>query len=600
MAEKGVDEIGEDYYTIRRRGYAPNVPEGYFKGEMPKDLRSYIMSQLELSKLGQRFFNKSIDEDTSIEDSMSKLDLLRKMNIKQDSMVRGLLFDPTVEELSQGLRQNEGLSQEERQAKAMENLRVHSNNADRRATFERYLEKEGYDEGGYVQKPLMDMNAGAPITNEIVKMYNRGPQYQGGLSSLTNPSLTPVGGEEDRQKMLDMQRDTFRKLLTDSVSAGDVSSGGVGGGGDGDQNANVDPTEDIPFVNAVVNPDAEGGYEAPVYDESDVAYGAGDYTQQQQNMYGPYYDGFSGRDNGVSVNPIDFKGLGVGALGLAGKALSNHPYVKGGRYLLDKTGIGETMSDDELDTLLTDYGPGGQFYEPGGLSDEEMNLASNDFGIPRQTDQMVQDAIDIDTDQLLADIDNTQLIGGTSAERNAALERARSNNITRGLNERQETEDAFSNRYGAMFEPGSGYGNATPMLSSDRGQQFASGRVGIQGRSLPKAGSGFGGNNPFQSEAPAPGTPGYADYIIDSMGFDPQNVHNEVSEMVRKEMPFHTAYDQEGNTILIDKMTGEQQVIPATPGNQSIQQGQKFVGGIGGGMNLGGLVSSLPLKHGYK
>ena len=52
---------------------------------------------------------------------------------------------------------------------------------------------------------------GAPASNRLAGMYNRGPA---GLESLINPPRTPVGGELDRQKLMEMQRQTYRNFLT--------------------------------------------------------------------------------------------------------------------------------------------------------------------------------------------------------------------------------------------------------------------------------------------------------------------------------------------------------------------------------------------------
>ena len=55
----------------------------------------------------------------------------------------------------------------------------------------------------------MPMAQGAPAGNRLADMYNRGP----GLASLINPTPVNPGGQEDRQKMMDMQRETYRRFL---------------------------------------------------------------------------------------------------------------------------------------------------------------------------------------------------------------------------------------------------------------------------------------------------------------------------------------------------------------------------------------------------
>lgn len=592
----------ENGYEVRGP-YASNTPTGMFEGQLPSDLREYLNAQGDLSLLGRRFFRSRITEDMPYEQSMGILQKFRSLNQDPESMVRGLLFQSEPEDVSD-------LSQEERQERAFEGLRKSKELRERKDIFEQFLDKQGFQDGGTVyNKPLISSAAQATNIDPLLRMYNRSPASQGGLESLINPPRTDPGGAADRQAMMDMQKSTFLPHLAGLPNDGSTT------GDDDDAVDNVSPTEDIPFVDAVVNPDVEGGYEAPVSTTGtsggqNIPYVPGQtYTQQMQNLYGPYYgaEDFAGRPNdNYSGAGINFGGLGSG-IGAAGRWLAGAA-GDAGKLLVE--GAKYTPQGALVNAILTDRGVLDSDRTSGSTLDPEIEAMleagqqmdpqpPEDYGVPRDNvNELVDDALAVDVDDLLQSIDDTQLIGGTSAERNAYYERERQNNIIRGLNEKQETEDAFSNRMNALFEPGSGYGNATPMLSSNRNEQFATGRIGIGGRMLPKAGSGFGGNNPFQSEAPAPGTPGYADYIIDSMGFDPQNVQNEISEIVRKDMPFHTAYDQEGNTILIDKITGDQQVIPATPGNQNIQQGQKFVGRVGGGMNLGGLVSSLmPLKY---
>ena len=65
--------------------------------------------------------------------------------------------------------------------------------------------------------PSIVQTAGSPLTNRAAMLYNRGPQYQGGLRSLVAPPRTPVGGEADRQKMMDAQRQSYRNFLTQNL-----------------------------------------------------------------------------------------------------------------------------------------------------------------------------------------------------------------------------------------------------------------------------------------------------------------------------------------------------------------------------------------------
>ena len=57
--------------------------------------------------------------------------------------------------------------------------------------------------------PNMGLVPGAPASNRLASIYNRSP----GLASLINPPRTDPGGEEDRQKMMDMQREMYRRFL---------------------------------------------------------------------------------------------------------------------------------------------------------------------------------------------------------------------------------------------------------------------------------------------------------------------------------------------------------------------------------------------------
>ena len=76
--------------------------------------------------------------------------------------------------------------------------------------------------------PSIVQTAGSPLTNRAAMLYNRGPQYQGGLRSLVAPPRTPVGGEADRQKLMDMQRQAYRSFLTQNQAAAPATGTGTG------------------------------------------------------------------------------------------------------------------------------------------------------------------------------------------------------------------------------------------------------------------------------------------------------------------------------------------------------------------------------------
>ena len=75
--------------------------------------------------------------------------------------------------------------------------------------------------------PSIVQTAGSPLTNRAAMLYNRGPQYQGGLRSLVAPPRTPVGGEADRQKLMDMQRQAYRNFLTQNQAAAPATGTGT-------------------------------------------------------------------------------------------------------------------------------------------------------------------------------------------------------------------------------------------------------------------------------------------------------------------------------------------------------------------------------------
>ena len=61
----------------------------------------------------------------------------------------------------------------------------------------------------FQQQNNMGLVQGAPAGNRVAEMYNRAPS----VNSLVNPRRTDPGGQEDRQKMMDMQRQMYRRFL---------------------------------------------------------------------------------------------------------------------------------------------------------------------------------------------------------------------------------------------------------------------------------------------------------------------------------------------------------------------------------------------------
>jgi len=118
---------------------------------------------------------------------------------------------------------------------------------------------------------------------------------------------------------------------------------------------------------------------------------------------------------------------------------------------------------------------------------------------------------------------------------------------------------------------------------------------------LPRAGKGFGGRNPFAGEAPLPGSPDYADYLIDSMGFDPKKFQREIEEAVARDVPFVEMNDGQGNSYLINKETQAIIAGPFPSGDDSISSipsiGSMAEGGLAA-FAKGDLVENFPRKNG--
>ena len=456
---------------------------------------------------------------------------------------------------------------------------------------------------------------GATASNRLAEMYNRGP----GLASLINPPRTDPGGADDRAAMMEMQRSTFAPYLSGNPL---VTSGGSA---DTSDQEDVDPTEDIPFVDAVVNPNVEGGYEAPV---STTGTGGGqnipfvpgaNYTQQMEGLYGPYYgkNEFAGGEFDIPlVTPEKLFGTPAqqGIRDESGRLIDT---IGGGlsnaaRFLIDKAGdIGERLVDRHplVGGIASIFGKGeddapAKIYPESGTEDISGMLEeygqTGAFGAyldDLETRDMVDEALATDAQDY---IDFAENLDVGLQRRPDLVAQERFENAQRAMQAKEDTSAAFGDHMGAMFAPDSGWGNATPMLSSNRDEQFATGRIGISGRMLPRASSGFGGRNPFAGEAPLPGSPDYADYVIDQMGFDPKKLQGEINKIVERDLPFVQAQDQQGNSVLIDKQTGEMTVIPVSEQVKEYMvqnPSTNFVGRVGGGMRHGGVATLMPLRY---
>ena len=473
---------------------------------------------------------------------------------------------------------------------------------------------------------------GATASNRLAEMYNRGP----GLASLINPPRTDPGGADDRAAMMEMQRSTFAPYLSGNPLA---TSGGSTATS---SQENVDPTEDIPFVDAVVNPNVEGGYEAPV---STTGTGGGqnipsvpgaNFTQQMEGLYGPYYgkNEFAGLPAHQGIR--DESGRLIDTVG---GGLSN-----AARFLIDKAGdLGERLVDRHplVGGIASIFGKGGDDIDAYGKTLKGDMVSAEGFGYPILADTVSAEGLGLypedpayveppesspedylgimgeptddgafkdlsDPSNIIKEIDEKMKKEGIETQARINFlddliqKREVFENVQKGLQAKEDTSAAFGDHMGAMFAPDSGWGNATPMLSSNRDEQFATGRIGISGRMLPRASSGFGGRNPFAGEAPLPGSPDYADYVIDQMGFDPKKLQGEINKIVERDLPFVQAQDQQGNSVLIDKQTGEMTVIPVSEQvKEYIVQNPStnFVGRVGGGMRHGGVATLMPLRY---
>ena len=403
---------------------------------------------------------------------------------------------------------------------------------------------------------------------------------------------------------------TQGNIFSELVATG--GGGNTGGGNTGGED--VDPTEDVAFVSAVRNPDVEGGYEAPVdqfYPQvgSGYQYGGASGVPYSE-IYGHSWDGFGGRDSRM---PSDGGGLDWGKAGSAAKWLVGQGLPDLAKKVGDLTleglkfhplygGLMSRFMDEQQEPaskeypftegVTTDYGGYG-----GGYAAEDQ----------AETDRLVAEALGIDVDELLKTINETNTDVApeiTAAYAQVRADRAAQADHARKIDTHAGGYGLGGYRYGSRDDPSSGWGNRTPHLSSNRDEMFATGRVGISGRMLPSAGKGFGGENPFAPgyTPPQPGDPGYADHLVDSMGFDPQRMEEEINKMVEQDMPFWTSQDEQGNTVMVDKQTGQVTVLDNAEQNQAMNEGPGFIGavaGSGSGMNLGGLVSShlMPLKY---
>ncbi len=273
------------------------------------------------------------------------------------------------------------------------------------------------------------------------------------------------------------------------------------------------------------------------------------------------------------------------------------------RYREDVDAYGQTFKGD----MVSAEGLGLYPEDQGGDSSAAGRYADLDQAV---TDQIVQDALDIDADELLKSIDaiDTDVVPKRIRDAQAAEKADRVQQTIDALDARAKGGGLGIGgyRYGAMDAPDSAWKVSTPHLDRKFGGASAAewgrrGTGGIRGRMLPRAGKGFGGRNPFAGEAPLPGSPDYAEYLIDSMGFDPKKFQREIEEAVARDVPFVQMDDGQGNSYLIDKKTQAVILGPFPTGDNSVSSipgiGSMAEGGLAA-FAKGDLVEKFPRKNG--
>ena len=359
---------------------------------------------------------------------------------------------------------------------------------------------------------------------------------------------------DQAQTLANTQGNIFSQL----VSTG--GGGGTGGGGTGGED--VDPataagTVDTSASGMLSNP--TGAYTYPGGIPFTPAYGVGDVWKDAGIQSG-----------GQPVNWDVVGGTLTSALNwLGGKAKdAKDLFIAGMRFhplygwLMPKGGekSAPALTQPELDALLDQYST----YTP-----------QDPTGMYRTADEQVEDALNVDSEGLIDDLDpeNYRLFDEEYETYDSEEERDR----LLALQKREEQankyyqagmgRDELGTRIGAMSGPGSGYsirgdiGSGAGSLSMrgaggsylGPGGTFFPDRISGSGR-LPTAGGSWGGLNPF-AETPQPGDPMYADFLMDTMGPD-KNLDKEIQAMVERDMSFVQVVDENGDGYLIDKETG--------------------------------------------
>ena len=293
------------------------------------------------------------------------------------------------------------------------------------------------------------------------------------------------------------------------------------------------------------------------------------------------------------------------------------------RYREDVDAYGQTFKGD----MVSAEGLGLYPEDQGGDSSAADRYAALDEAV---TNQMVEDALDIDFDALLGEEQESE-------ETPAWIVRARNREkekrlaLAREANEKGGGLGLGGYRYGSRNAPGSAFRVTTPHIGQyvpayeqvpvlDRAGNVigttkqrsgfrlsaenlgSRGFGGIQGRMLPKSSGSWEGDNPFgrDYQPPSPGDPRYADYVAASMG-PTDSMLREVERSVARQVPYVQMDDGQGNSYLIDKKTQAVIAGPFPTGDNSVSSipgiGSMAEGGLAA-FAKGDLVENFPRKNG--
>ena len=357
------------------------------------------------------------------------------------------------------------------------------------------------------------------------------------------------------QTLADRQGTSFAELV---ATGGGGNTGGGNTGGEDVDPATAAGTVDTSASGMLSNP--SGVFVNPGGIPFTPAYGVADAWRDPglDSSGEPVNWDRVGSTASAALNWLGDKAKDVKDLFIAGMRF--HPLYG---WMMPKGGeeLAPDLTQSQLDDLLSEY----ETYSP-----------EDPTGMERTTDEQVEDALNVDVEGLVEDIEEEDYrVFGEEYDEYA--DEAEQNRL-RILNERQEAankyyqagmgRDELGTRIGAMSGPGSGYsirgeiGSGAGSLAMGGGAgggylgpggTFFPDRISGSGR-LPAAGGSWGGLNPF-AETPQPGDPMYADFLMDTMG-PSKNIQKEIDRMVQQDVPFVEVVDENGDGYLIDKETG--------------------------------------------